>query len=140
MQNLFHPSQTTFVRLEPTRSLYWKANCCLLLFIVGAGLICLFGSSHFSCRLESFSGHPCIVCGCSRDFWNILTFRRPTCNPLSGVLFVAILCELCFRSALLVLDSKSPVLIRVDCIVHAVLAIVFVSANLYVIISAIRST
>ena len=53
------------------------------------------------------TGHPCPLCGCTRDFLLILHGKSAVHNPVSFPLFTGLLMEFCWRIAVCFLPAKT---------------------------------
>jgi hypothetical protein len=114
---------------------YKVFNRILLLaaIVLGVLIYCYrFFSSDTSCLSKRIADRECILCGCTRDFVDILSGIPPTRNPISLWLFYFICGELVFRFILSFLRSARKV-IAVDVTVHAVILVIFIYYNFKIV-------
>ena len=58
------------------------------------------------CPFLQRTGHPCLLCGCTRDFLLILRGRYAVYNTISFPLFIGLLLEFCWRLAICFVPDK----------------------------------
>lgn len=81
-----------------------------------------------NCLMRLKEGRECIICGCTRDFFDMFHFAAPTRNPLSGYLFFAIAFELVYR-VVYAFKTAPRALIIADIVSHGIAAAIFMTFN-----------
>lgn len=110
-----------------------------MLILVGGVLCALITVSYrFElgvCGLRALCGRECVLCGCTRDFFALLNGRTAFINPQSGLIFMLLFVQLCYRSLMSFLPAGKKVWIC-DAIVSGGILLVFGMANFEVLYAA----
>lgn len=87
------------------------------------------------CGFLASSGHACILCGCTRDFCDLLRGKTSFRNAYSGVIFGFLLLQVCYR--VWMSFSRSGKLIWIcDAIINGLIFLGFEVMNLKVMLDA----
>ena len=97
----------------------------ILVFVIAA-FACIISVLYFSgtggCPSRTLFGEPCILCGCTRDFFGVFKGELGLRNPLSPWLFCFILAEFAWRFVFSFARAGKTV-VRTDAILHLAAAI-----------------
>ena len=97
----------------------------ILVFVIAA-FTCVFAVIYFrgtgTCPSRVLYGEPCILCGCTRDFFGVFKGELGMRNPLSPWLFCILLAELAWRFVFSFARARK-VVARADALLHLMVAI-----------------
>ena len=96
-------------------------------------IIAHFRTSTTSCWLKTVYGRDCIICGCTRDFFDILSAGGPVRNKLSTWLMGGVVVEFIWR-LLVSFVRVGRLAVICDILLHVVVIGVLFTFNLMIIL------
>lgn len=114
--------------------MYRKINRLVLLAVafVTAAVFALHFLTDYKCPFLAACGRPCLLCGCTRDFMDMLSGSVPRLNPFSPCLFAFSIVELLWRAVGCIWEFNRAVAV-IDIVCHILILGAVLSVNVAVL-------